>query len=325
MVRAHAPNIIVSEYTIHTLTKEQFEKQDDSLSEDPRSWKKHNVSLQSIMAFRKSLVGVRSKDLPTVQELALAQTTPLVDVEKQIGTSLATPKDMLPFQKGDYSHIHILENTPLRELENAYYDTDATVSQALESLENVSEYHISRLFSVAGLGKNRQIVPTRQAITAVDSLKSAQLKKELAGCDTHANMIFFDEYEKNAFTIILLEGPFCFEFIEVIGQKICLNREKEFGKSGYATETAGAYYSAKLAVLEYLRLVKKQASVVIFRSIDPSYKSAGVWVVRETVRDALLKQGLEFSDVALVKKYLQLKKLPIEKSQFLSQQQRMLI
>ena len=51
---------------------------------------------------------------------------------------------------------------------------------------------------------------------------------------------------------------------------------------------AGAYFAAKLGVLEYLDEKKSQAGVVILREIRPEYAiPVGVWQVREGIREAM--------------------------------------
>jgi len=50
-----------------------------------------------------------------------------------------------------------------------------------------------------------------------------------------------------------------------------------------------------LAVAEALHNMRRQAGVVVFREIHPQYFiPLGVWVVRETVRDAFRKRGEKF-------------------------------
>ncbi|MCL4406837.1 hypothetical protein M1139_01955 [Candidatus Parvarchaeota archaeon] len=52
--------------------------------------------------------------------------------------------------------------------------------------------------------------------------------------------------------------------------------------------TAGAYYAIRLAVLEKLREMKSQFSVLCIREITPEYFAPlGVWVVREGARKVL--------------------------------------
>jgi len=50
-----------------------------------------------------------------------------------------------------------------------------------------------------------------------------------------------------------------------------------------------------LAVAEALHKMRRQAGVVVFREIHPQYFiPLGVWVVRETVRDAFRNRGEKF-------------------------------
>lgn len=51
---------------------------------------------------------------------------------------------------------------------------------------------------------------------------------------------------------------------------------------------AGAYFAAKLGVLEYLSKKKIQSGVIILREIRPEYAiPVGVWQVREGIRETM--------------------------------------
>ena len=77
------------------------------------------------------------------------------------------------------------------------------------------------------------------------------------------------------------------------------------GRKTYASNVEGAYYSARLAVCEYLMKIKRQASAIIFREIGRDYQTPlGVWQIRENVRNALKTKPLTFSDLNLALKYL---------------------
>ncbi|HEY4699916.1 MAG TPA: hypothetical protein VIH27_06060, partial [Nitrososphaerales archaeon] len=66
------------------------------------------------------------------------------------------------------------------------------------------------------------------------------------------------------------------------------------GRNSYA-KVGGSYYAARLAVTERLERDRRQASVIIFREIQPSYKiPLGVWNIRESVRAAIRKKPDEF-------------------------------
>jgi hypothetical protein len=57
----------------------------------------------------------------------------------------------------------------------------------------------------------------------------------------------------------------------------------------------GCYYSGKLAVLEHLEKVQRQAKVFIFREAYPDYiLPMGVWQVRENVRNAMSQEPSRF-------------------------------
>ncbi|MCJ7450432.1 MAG: hypothetical protein MUP58_01695, partial [Candidatus Nanohaloarchaeota archaeon QJJ-9] len=65
------------------------------------------------------------------------------------------------------------------------------------------------------------------------------------------------------------------------------------GRTSYAEETAGGYYAARLGVLEKLRKKQRQAKALVLREVTDEYWAPlGVWVVRETVREALEKEPI---------------------------------
>ena len=54
---------------------------------------------------------------------------------------------------------------------------------------------------------------------------------------------------------------------------------------------AGAYFAAKLGVVEYLAEKKIQAAVLVLREIRPEYAfPVGVWQIREAIRAAMKKE-----------------------------------
>jgi DNA repair protein NreA len=78
--------------------------------------------------------------------------------------------------------------------------------------------------------------------------------------------------------------------------KASTDYENFYGRKEYASATAGGYYASRLPIIEYLNSIKRQASVLVIRIETPSYWAGlGVWVVRESVRKALLNK-MKFSD-----------------------------
>ncbi len=60
------------------------------------------------------------------------------------------------------------------------------------------------------------------------------------------------------------------------------------GRKNYASNITGAYYAARKSVCEYLYKIKKQGKILIFREVSEGYLvPLGVWVIRETVNDAM--------------------------------------
>ena len=81
---------------------------------------------------------------------------------------------------------------------------------------------------------------------------------------------------------------------------------------------AGAYFAAKLGVLEYLSEKKIQSGVVILREIRPEYAiPVGVWQVREGIREAM-KQNPVIADNFDHALNLASDKMSISKSEWLS-------
>ncbi|MDR9382571.1 MAG: hypothetical protein RI560_12995, partial [Natronomonas sp.] len=60
------------------------------------------------------------------------------------------------------------------------------------------------------------------------------------------------------------------------------------GRRGYVEETSGAYYAARLGVLEALSERDRQAKVFVVRHATNEYWApVGVWQIRESIRDAV--------------------------------------
>ena len=81
---------------------------------------------------------------------------------------------------------------------------------------------------------------------------------------------------------------------------------------------AGAYFAAKLGVLEYLSKNKLQSGVIILREIRPEYAiPVGVWQVREGIREAMKETPIVANNFEQALD-LASKKLSISKSEWLA-------
>src|SRR5467141_3357950 len=190
---------------------------------------------------------------------------------------------------------------------------------------STSDHRIQKAFSLGMFGENnrRKLVPTRWSITAIDSNLSLRL---MARVREHP---FIDEYRvyqysylDNTYVGILTPESWRFEWIEAWFEPELLatsfpdvNMSTDVEKSGYVSadghqpvmlgdsegfrnrktyaKPGGCYYSARLAVSEYLDGIGRQAGAIMLREIHPGYiMPVGVWNVRESLR-ALFKTRFE--------------------------------
>jgi hypothetical protein len=107
----------------------------------------------------------------------------------------------------------------------------------------------------------------------------------------------------NHFEILLLPAAFTFELIEIWMPRSVWAPEGYIGSDGEEqrqkkeySPLAGGYYAARLAVLERLTQMGRQASVLAIREISEKYWAPlGVWVVREVARQAMGSDPMRFS------------------------------
>jgi hypothetical protein len=283
------------------------------LLEDPSAW--GNMQIEDIISMRSRMVrantslhikDAQSKENPLLvkaQELALSSKP--VDTEAWF---FKAPKQELKFDavltpmgpSGLVKNFELAENPDVpKKVDYLVYDTDALAKDAITELlkSDVSTEHITRLFSIGLLGKERKVVPTRWSITAVDDMAGKELTDRIRDFPWVSDIkLFSGTHFGNYFEILILPRAYSFELIEVwlpktvwSGESTWIGEDSEGldGKKGYSP-LAGGYYAARLPVLEYLIEIKRQASVFVLREITPDYWAPlGVWVVREGMRKAL--------------------------------------
>ncbi|PSQ01365.1 hypothetical protein BRC94_03795, partial [Halobacteriales archaeon QS_5_70_17] len=151
-----------------------------------------------------------------------------------------------------------------------------------------------------GRGEDRRLVPTRWSITAVDDTVGRYLRGSIRNAPGIDRVeVRYNEYLANRFWVVLAPGDWEFELVELKapgsvwnydpegGYLVASDREGPEGRTGYVEETAGAYFAARLGVLEHLAERGRQAKVLVLREVTEDYWGpAGVWQVRETVRNA---------------------------------------
>lgn len=265
---------------------------------------------------RKTTLSIKTqKLLETSQELSMAARP--VDTEtklEKMNLRMMMDNHALPMgPSGMTEKITITENTKIHpQVDYCVSDTDLkateAVSEHLYFKGHVPESTIKRIFSAGLLGekKRRRIVPTRWTITAVDDIISKALIKEIKKFpEINDYRIFEGTYLDNHFKILLFPGKFMYEMNEVwapntlwnisldgnnrnLKPQIMTDFEFYNGRKSYASNITGAYYAARKSVCEYLYKIKKQARVLVFREVSGGYVvPLGVWVIRETVNNAM--------------------------------------
>ncbi len=290
--------------------------------DDPKELLK--ISIDEVIGLRSRLVrsyarmDVKDAKAPTnpflltSQELAMAEMP--VDTEvwftKPVDVNVAFDGTLMPMgPAGEIKSITLAENPKVPgKVDYLVSDTDVLASDSIRELHrhNISQNHITRIFSIGLLGRERRLVPTRWSITAIDDMVGKMLLDDIRDYpEIREIALFTSEKFGNHFEILLIPRCFSFELIEiwhpnsVWSEKLWIGSDREGygGKKGYSS-LAGGYYAARTAAVEYLHAIRRQASVFIVREILPDYWAPlGVWVIREAVRDALTGRGMRFDSV----------------------------
>ena len=235
-------------------------------------------------------------DHPVDVEVGLADT-PDFDVDVDDITTPTGPRARA--RKAD-----LAENPHVpRPVEKTLEDDDWAAEGAMTYLyrRGFDVYEINNILSAGALGQghNRRLVPTRWSITAVDDTVGQYLRGGLRHSDTVDTVeVWTNEFMHNRYWVVLAPGNWEFELVELkapesvwnpdaTGYYLASAHEGYEGRTGYVEETAGAYYAARLGVLEHLADRDRQAKALVVREITDDYWApVGVWQVREGVRNA---------------------------------------
>lgn len=268
--------------------------------DNPQLWyKEYNIN--QVVEKRTTLVNcntkINSKFLDKVQEVALSKKP--VDVEVALNKK-PKPKFEQDFVNNPMGpstkveKVRICDNISMNKtVEKCYYDFDLKSMKAVNILyqKDFDVNSITRMFSTGAFGvkKNRKVVPTRWSITAVDDALGKQLIRQVKCYKLIDDYrVLSGDFYGNYYTIILLPNVWGYELFETTnGTTYCHDFEEYNCRKSYALNTAGGYYASRLAVLEYLSRIKKQARAIVLRQVTPEYSCPlGVWVVRQATRKA---------------------------------------
>ncbi len=288
---------------------------DTSIYDLPERWL--DLPLDDVLRFRLTLIRggrslriheVRDSFVDQIRELAMSSSP--VDVEavfeKNVRLRAVLDENMPPM--GPLAPVRRLRfgSNPRVDsrVERVYNDGDLSARDAILYLygSSIPVSVITRVLSVGSLGKEgrRKLVPTRWAITAVDSVVSGALVKGLVDKPTiNEYRLYTTTRSGNLFVAVLLPSRWMFEWMEAwfpgstwnaFGNEVVVEGDWELtSERGEYPSIGGCYYASRLAVAEYLSRLGRQAGAVLYREIYPSFNvPVGVWFVRESVR-ALLR------------------------------------
>jgi DNA repair protein NreA len=212
---------------------------------------------------------------------------------------------------GHLKKMKITENVNIAQKVDKIVSDEMKANESSFQLYKIGEdvYKITNILSsgILGVEKNKKLVPTRWSITATDDLIAKKMLNQIRQNPNINNYIVFEStYIGNHFMILLEPGNWEFENFEAWApgsnwaqsNQISVIEEYEpfQGRKKYADKQAGGYYAARLGIIEFLNKIKRQARVISFREISEEYVlPLGVWVVRETVRNAFKQKPTLFN------------------------------
>ncbi len=290
----------------------------------PKFWSKNQFQINELVNMRTELINSKFKVnikkidnvINSVQEIALASKPVDVEIKTDKTPKIQFKPDSFMAPTGaaaELKKFSIISNPKIHSaVQKVYYDSDIKAVEAVTSLFNkgIDETSLTRMLSVGsfGLHENRKLVPTRWSITATDDTIGKYLYKEIIDFQENSDfLVFSGDYLGNYYFILFFPGKWQYELFE------CYTSSKEFStdyepfqsRKDYAEQCAGGYYTVRLATLEKLKQIKRQASVLVLRFISDEYLiPLGVWVTREASRIALKNKPLKFSDKELMLKYI---------------------
>ena len=294
---------------------------DTSILDSPEAWP--GKTLQEILNYRLSLVrglnsnkidDLENKFILSLQELTMSSKPteselnfhkiPTFHQSLLSNQNSDLNKEFTPFGPQAEIKSFKLSSNPStnKKIDNLYSDNNIRANDAIVDLYNngIEISQINKVLSLGMLGRKnkRRLVPTRWSISATDDIISSYLVKKI---DLYQSIDQFEVIKYNHFSnyysiILIPSDVWSFEMVEAWYDQNNVN--KFFLESDYENSTtgldhypriAGAYFAAKLGILEYLTSSKKRkCSVLIFREIRPEYLvPLGVWQIREGIREGL--------------------------------------
>lgn len=262
--------------------------------------------------------------LETTQEIAMAARS--VDIELDFANpirvgrnptfdSMSTPLG----PSGEVLRAEVVGHASIpRKVDSIAGETDLLATSAVDELtaSSIGEAHISRLLSSGILGREsaRRLVPTRWSITATDDILGKRLWRKVEELPSIDKVLVYEAtYLDNRFHIILTPGMWAFQMLEAWTRgslwtdsgRVLGDWEELKPRTKYADRVTGAYYAARLGVLEHMQSVGRSGACLIWRDIGEGYWApVGVWLIRETVREAMKEEPRRFDSLGQAINYV---------------------
>lgn len=317
------PDIFVGEYNYPNvftgiLSPIEYRENTEALF-NPEDWFKENLGISDILLNRSSMIFSRFKSnvktgnklLEIMQEVSMSKKSVDVEfyLEKKPKISLGVDARNIPVSNpAPLKKAVLTQNVNVdRNVEKFVYANDIKSQEGILNLYKKG-FNISFLIKLLssgllGIVEQRKLVPTKWSITAVDSLISKNLMKNIREYNWIDKFyVFHDTYLENHYEIILIPQEWNFEVIEVklpgIDESYYWQDYEDYDdRKNYASDVTGAYYANRLGVCEYLNEIKKQAGILVLREIGNYWAPLGVGILREVSRNAFRKTPLVFDNL----------------------------
>jgi hypothetical protein len=299
----------------------------------PKVWAREKYTIPDVVNLRSELINSRftsnikdvrkdSKYIDMARQIGMASKPVDVEITLNSKPAFRTNFDNYMAPTGPNAllkNANLTSNPKIdRKVDKVFDDIDLKATDAIKYLYRnaFDETNISKILSVGafGLKKDRKLVPTRWSITAVDDMLGKSLLEEVKKNPEMGYFAYFGNHIGNYYLIMFFPEPWSYELFETYVEKknpwskeglsYATDYESYEGRKDYAHETAGGYYTPRLAVLEHLKSIKRSASVLVLRFITDEYTTPlGVWVTREASRNAMNNKPIEFGSIDLMLRY----------------------
>ena len=309
------------------------QREDAWLYDAPKFWSAENYEIPKIVDFRSSLlnsrqnVNIKKKDkfLELSQDIAMSSKPVDVEIKLKEKPKFRLNLDSHMAPTGPNARLekaNLTENPKIHtKVYKVFDDIDLKATNAITYLyENeFDENFLSKLLSVGTLGlkTGRKLVPTRWSLTATHDIIGKNLINQIKNYKTVNYTSFFGGYLGNYYLILCFPEVWSYELFEMYVKSPNYTTDYELynGRKHYADNTAGGYYTVRMGVLEKLKELKRQSSVLALRFITDDYTMPlGVWVTLEATRKAMNSKPIIFSSSELMLEYT--KKLAFKKFNF---------